>query len=90
MGYTNDGDVVVAHLVHIFQVGRFHEGVDAGEMRQFTSGEGGDVAVNNAFGGFKPEAFGLVNFLLPAGEWKLAFLLECLHAFAGMRTLEGP
>ena len=76
MGHTDNGDVVVADLVHILQVGSLHEGVDAGEMRQLTTGEGGDVAVNDALGCFKTEALGLIDFLLPAGEGQLAFLLQ--------------
>ena len=90
MGDADDGDIEIAHLVHILQVGRLHEGVDAGEVRQLTPGEGGDVAVDDAGGRLKAEALGLINFLLPAGEGKFAFLLQCLHAFAGVRTLECP
>jgi hypothetical protein len=90
VGDPDDGHVVVANLVHILQVGRLHEGVDAGEVGQLAAGERGDVAVHDAFGRFKTQALGLINFLLPACERQLAFLLERLHAFAGMRTLKGP
>ncbi len=89
MGYTNDGVVKFANAVDVFDVRRLHEGVDAREVGQFTSGEGGDVAVNNAVGSFQAEAMGLVNLLLPTREWQGALLFESTLAFCWMRTIKG-
>ena len=89
VGHTHDRHVVLAHPVHILQVGGLHEGVDAREVGQFTAREGGDVAVNDALGRFKPQALGLIHFLLPAGERQTAFLLEGAHPLTGMQTFEG-
>ena len=65
MGYADDGDVVLADLIHVLQVRRLHEGIDAGEVRQFTSRKRGDVAINDALSRLQAETLGLINFLLP-------------------------
>ena len=52
MGHTNDGDVELTDAIHILNVGRLHEGIDARKVGQLTSGKGRDVAVDDALSGF--------------------------------------
>jgi hypothetical protein len=39
--------VVLAAAADVLDVGRFEEGVDAGEVRQLTTGKGGDPRVDD-------------------------------------------
>src|SRR5579872_2179531 len=49
-GYSDHRSVVFADVAHILDIGRLHEGVDAGKMRQLASREGRDFAVGQALG----------------------------------------
>ena len=51
MGYTDDSNVELANAIHILDVGRLHEGVDARKVGQLTSGKGRDVAVDDTLSG---------------------------------------
>ena len=71
-----DRHVEFADAVHVFDVGRLHEGVDARVVGQLATREGGDAPVDDALGRFQAVAVGLVDLLLPAGEGQGQFLLE--------------
>ncbi len=68
MEHAQDRHIELADAVHVFDVGRLHEGVDARVVGQFTAGEGGDAPVDDALSRLEPMAQALIHLLLPAGE----------------------
>ena len=88
VGNAQHGNVIVADLIHILQVGSLHEGVDAGVVRQFTAREGGNPPVHDACRSIEPEVAGPVHLRLPTGQRQLTFLFKGLHPLAGMLTLK--
>ena len=90
MGNAHHRHVKFADPIHILEIGRLHEGVDARVMGQLTARKGGDIAVHDAVGRFQSQALGLIHLLLPSGEGQALLFFQGRHPLTGMAALEAP
>ena len=65
-GNADHGSIVFRDVAHVLDIGRLHEGVDAGEMRQLAARERRNIAIGQAVGAGQPHIQRPLPLLAPA------------------------